>query len=94
MEEQAKKAAELLKLLGNENRLLILCALIDGPRTVSHIHSRIPRITQSALSQHLTLLKASGVLESERAGMNTEYHIADNRVVALMGSLKEHFCGE
>lgn len=45
MEEQAKKIAELLKLLANEQRLLILCALIPGPMTVGNIHAFTPNIT-------------------------------------------------
>ena len=42
MEEKAKKLAELLKVLANENRLLILCQLIEGPKTVSRLAESIP----------------------------------------------------
>ena len=52
MEEQAKKIAELLKLLANEHRLLILCALIQGKLTVGEIHKYLPNITAKDLSQH------------------------------------------
>ena len=45
MEEQAKKIAELLKLLANEHRLLILCALLKGRLTVGEIHQYTPNIT-------------------------------------------------
>ena len=48
MEEQAKTIAELLKLLANEHRLLILCALIKGELTVGDIHKYVPNITASA----------------------------------------------
>lgn len=60
MEEKAKKIAELLKLLANEQRLLILCALMHGRKNVSEIHGHTPNITASALSQHLNLLKNCG----------------------------------
>ena len=70
MEEQAKKIAELLKLLANEQRLLILCALIPGPMTVGNIHAFTPNITASALSQHLSQLRMAGILDSEKQGMN------------------------
>ena len=53
MEMKARKIADLLKLLANEHRLLILCSLISGPLTVSEIHTFTPNITVSALSQHL-----------------------------------------
>ncbi|HHY53412.1 MAG TPA: winged helix-turn-helix transcriptional regulator, partial [Clostridiales bacterium] len=45
MEENAKRVAELLKVLANENRLLILCALMSGPKTVSEIAPYVPGIT-------------------------------------------------
>ena len=94
MEEKAKKLAELLKILSNENRLLILCALMQGAKTVSQIWEFVPKITQSALSQHLTLLKTAGILESDKHGMNVTYSIADNRVEAVITVLKQHYCDE
>ena len=62
MEERAKKIAELLKLLANEQRLLILCALLEGKLTVSDIHLHTPDITASALSQHLNKLRTAGTV--------------------------------
>ena len=53
MEEKAKKIAELLKLLANEQRLLILCALMHGRKNVSEIHGHTPNITAFAASQSL-----------------------------------------
>lgn len=92
MEEQAKKIAELLKLLANEHRLLILCALTKGAMTVGEIHTYTPSITLSALSQHLSQLKTAGILESEKQGMNVFYRLEDKRVAALLESIKEHYC--
>ena len=92
MEEKAKKIAELLKILANENRLLILCALLKSPLTVGEIYVYTPSITQSALSQHLNHLKTAGILDSEKSGMNVVYSITDERVIALMGSLKKYYC--
>ena len=92
MEKKAKKIAELLKLLANEHRLLILCALMSGPLTVGELHTFTPNITASALSQHLNQLKTAGILESEKLGMNVVYRIQDERVVALIGTIKEQYC--
>lgn len=92
MEEKAKKIAELLKLLANEHRLLILCALIQEPMSVGKIHDFTPNITSSALSQHLSQLKTAGILESEKQGMNVIYRIQDENVVGLMDFLKAHYC--
>lgn len=92
MEEKAKKIAELLKLLANEQRLLILCALIPEPMSVGKIHEFTPNISSSALSQHLSQLKTAGILESEKKGMNVIYRIQDEHVVELMDFLKVHYC--
>lgn len=94
MEENAKKIAELLKVLANENRLLILCALTKRPMTVSEIANYVPSITQSALSQHLTLLKAHGILDNSKSGQNITYSIADHRVEEILHVLKKHYCEE
>jgi DNA-binding transcriptional ArsR family regulator len=92
METKAKKVAELLKILANENRLMILCALIEGEKTVGEIGAYVPRITQSALSQHLTRLKTAGILQSDKQGMYITYTIADPRVTEVIDTLKEHYC--
>ncbi|MCI5843919.1 MAG: metalloregulator ArsR/SmtB family transcription factor [Clostridiales bacterium] len=92
MEEQAQKIAELLKLLANEHRLLIVCALIQGKLTVGEIHKHAPDITASALSQHLNQLRTARILASEKQGMNVIYWIQDERVIALMESIKEQYC--
>ena len=92
MEEQAQKIAELLKLLANEHRLLIVCALIQGKLTVGEIHKHAPDITASALSQHLNQLRTAGILASEKQGMTVIYWIQDERVIALMESIKEQYC--
>ena len=92
MEEKAKKIAGLLKILANEHRLLILCALMQGPLSVGEIHRHTPNITASALSQHLSQLRTAGILESEKQGMNVIYQIRDQRVTALLGAIKEHYC--
>lgn len=92
MEEKAKKIAELLKVLANENRLLILCALMKQPLNVGEIAAYVPNITQSALSQHLTLLKAHGILDFVKSGQSITYSIADSRVVEIIHVLKKHYC--
>lgn len=92
MEEQAKRIAELLRFLGNEHRLLILCALMEGRLTVGEIHRHTPNISASALSQHLNQMKTAGFLDSEKQGMNVFYWIRDERVVALMEAIKEQYC--
>jgi len=92
MEAQLKEIAGLLKVLANENRLLMLCELIKGPKTVGSLGERLPHITQPALSQHLALLKAHGILASAKAGQNVTYAIADHRLEEIISVLKKHYC--
>jgi len=92
MKERAKEIADLLKALANKNRLMILCALMEAPMTVGEIMTKMPEIKQSALSQNLKLLRMTGILDSERAGRNITYYIADNRVVELVNTLKKYYC--
>jgi DNA-binding transcriptional ArsR family regulator len=92
MEEKAKQIAELLKVLANDNRLLILCGLMERPMTVGELAKHVPKITPSALSQHLTLLKAHGILNSIKTGQSVTYSIADYRVTELIQTLKIHYC--
>lgn len=94
MKDKAKKVAELLKILANENRLMILCALIESPQSVSKLSETVPNITQSALSQHLALLKAHGILDYSKSGQNIIYSIADHRVEAVIDVLKEYYCND
>lgn len=92
MKENAKKVAELLKVLANENRLMILCVLIEAPQTVGKLYEKVPNITQSALSQHLAILKAHGILDCSKSGQSITYSIADHRVEAVLDVLKKHYC--
>ena len=92
MEEKAKIMAELLRILANENRLLILCALMQGAKTVGQINEYVPKITQSALSQHLILMRTAGILESDKQGQMVTYSIADHRVVEILAVLKKYYC--
>ena len=92
MEERAKKIAELLRLLANEHRLLILCALGKSPLNVGELHQYTPNISASALSQHLNQLRTAGILESEKQGMNVIYRIQDQRAAAVLDAIKKYYC--
>lgn len=92
MEERAKEIAELLKVLANENRLMIFCALMKRPMRVMEISEYVPNITPSALSQHLSLLKAHGILDFQKTGQNVTYSIADHRVEEIINVLKKYYC--
>jgi DNA-binding transcriptional ArsR family regulator len=91
---QAGDAAQLLKLLANEKRLLILCYLaVRGEMTVGELVG-VVKLSQSALSQHLAKLRADGLVEFRRSAQTLHYRVADPRTLRLLQSLKEIFCGE
>lgn len=92
LQTQAKAVAQLLGQLANENRLLILCALLDGPKTVGQLGDAVPHITGPALSQHLQKLRIAGLVDGVKCGQFVEYHIADPRLYGLMERLKELYC--
>ena len=90
-EARAADAAKLLRALGNERRLMILCQLVDGDMTVGEL---LPGsgVSQSALSQHLAVLRAEGIVATRREGQSIRYRIADEAAVKLVTTLAEIFC--
>ncbi|WP_374414745.1 ArsR/SmtB family transcription factor [Novosphingobium colocasiae] len=90
-EESAGRAAALLRLLGNEKRLMILCQLADGELTVGTLQSRIG-LSQSALSQHLALLREHGIVATRRESQTIHYRIADPAALRVIQTLAELFC--
>ena len=92
--KQAGDAAQLLKLLANEKRLLILCFLaVRGEMTVGELVG-VVKLSQSALSQHLSKLRADGLVEVRRASQTLHDRVADPRALRLLQVLKEIYCGE
>ncbi|WP_010233451.1 ArsR/SmtB family transcription factor [Clostridium arbusti] len=92
MIDNVKDIAELLKVLANENRLMIVCNLIESPMTVTELHQKINNLTQSALSQHLAMLKAHRILSSNKCGLSITYSIQDDRIRNVIKVLKENYC--
>lgn len=90
-QDSAARAAGLLKLLGNEKRLMVLCQLAEGELPVGELQARIG-LSQSALSQHLALLRAEGIVATRRDGQSIHYRIADPAALRIIETLAELFC--
>ncbi|BBB09256.1 MULTISPECIES: ArsR/SmtB family transcription factor [unclassified Sphingopyxis] len=90
-EASAGRAATLLRLLANEKRLMILCQLADGELAVGDIQSRVG-LSQSALSQHLALLRAEGIVATRREGQAIFYRLDDPAAMRVIETLAELFC--
>jgi DNA-binding transcriptional ArsR family regulator len=92
--KQAGEAAQLLKLLGNEKRLLILCFLAArGEMTVGELVG-VVKLSQSALSQHLGKLRADGLVAFRRTSQTLHYRVADKRALQVLQVLKQIYCGD
>src|ERR1700710_245213 len=92
--KQAGEAAQLLKLLGNEKRLLILCFLaVRGEMTVGELVG-VVKLSQSALSQHLARLREDGLVVFRRTSQTLHYRVADKRALRVLQVLKEIYCGD
>lgn len=94
LEKQAGEAAQLLKLLGHEKRLLVLCFLAArGEMTVGELVG-VAKLSQSALSQHLAKLRADGLVEFRRTAQTLHYRVVDERALRVLQLLKEIYCGD
>lgn len=87
----AKDTASLLKVLANENRLLILCTLMNKEMSVSELNEHID-LSQSALSQHLAVLRKEQVVETRREAQTIYYLVKSPQVLSLLNVLHELFC--
>lgn len=90
-EESAGRAAILLRLLGNERRLMVLCQLANGELSVGELRARVG-LSQSALSQHLALLREEGVVATRRESQTIYYRIVDHAAMRVIETLAELFC--
>jgi len=89
--EQARKAGDLLKALSHESRLLILCILVEGEKSVSELEE-IMELPQAAVSQQLARLRFDRLVETRREGRMVYYSIANQEVTQLVELLYEFFC--
>ena len=92
MQERAEEASELLKSLSNTHRLQILCLLVDGEMTVGQINQHLPRLSQSALSQHLARLRERGLVRTRREAQTIWYALDSGPTQRIMLALHDIYC--
>ena len=92
MSEHAADAAGLMKALGNESRLMILCLLIDQERSVGELNELIP-LSQSALSQQLARLRQQGIVQTRRESQTIYYSLAPGPADRVIHLLHDIYCG-
>lgn len=91
MQANASKAEALLKMLANSRRLMVLCHLVTGEKSVGELEEKL-EISQSALSQHLAKLRAEGIVDFRKEGTTALYRITDDDALKLLESLYDIYC--
>jgi DNA-binding transcriptional ArsR family regulator len=91
MQASVDQASTLLKSMANENRLLILCQLVEGEKSVTALQGRLP-LSQSALSQHLAVLRRDGLVKTRRAAQSIYYSLASPEAEAVLSTLYDLYC--
>lgn len=92
MQLHASDAAGLMKALGNESRLMILCVLAEGERSVSDLNTIVP-LSQSALSQQLARLRQQSLVKTRRESQTIFYSLADGPADRIITLLHDIYCG-
>ena len=91
LQENAAKASSLLKTMANEWRLLILCHLAEGEKSVGELEKLID-LNQSALSQHLAVLRREQLVQTRREAQSIYYSLSSNEAASVMGTLYSLYC--
>jgi DNA-binding transcriptional ArsR family regulator len=92
LNEAADAAVDLLKALANPTRLKLVCQLVDGERSVGEIAQALG-VRDTAVSQHLALLRRDGIVVNRRSGQTIYYSIGDPAAARLVEQLHAIFCG-
>ena len=92
MAENAAQAAQLLKALANEKRLLVLCTLIESGEASVGALCAVAGLSQSALSQHLARMREEGLVATRRDAQTIYYRIADPAAERILAVLHDLFC--
>lgn len=92
MHAAADRASDFLRTLANRHRLMILCQLIDGERSVGDLASALD-LRDSTTSQHLALLRKDGLVSARRDGQTIWYSVASEPARAVLTALYQSFCG-
>ena len=88
---KAAEAADFLKSVANDRRLVVLCELAKGERTVNELEA-VAGISQSALSQHLAKLRRAGLVKTRRQSQAIHYSLVDSGTKRLIDVLYDIYC--
>jgi len=89
--ENARRAAAFLKAIGHESRLVILCALAEGEKSVGELE-RLLKQRQASISQQLARLRSEGLVKARRDGKMVHYSLSSDEARAVVGIVYQMFC--
>ena len=90
-QENARRASALLKAMSNEHRLMILCHLLHGERSVGQLE-RLVDLSQSALSQHLARLRRDQLVRTRRVAQTIYYSLNGSEATSILRALYLLYC--
>jgi len=91
MQVHARDAANLLKAMANEHRLMIMCTLMEGELCVGELNAKVP-LSQSALSQHLASLREAGLVSTRKESQTVYYKVSGSEASKIIAVLQSIYC--
>ena len=91
LQDNASRACSLLKAMANPARLMVLCEIADGEKSVGELEETVG-LSQSGLSQHLAVLRNKNLVTTRREGQTILYSLCSEEAAAVMGTLYDVFC--
>lgn len=91
MQVHARDAANLLKAMANEHRLMIMCTLMEGELCVGELNAKVA-LSQSALSQHLASLREAGLVSTRKESQTVYYSVSGNEASKIIAVLQSIYC--
>lgn len=93
LDAHAQEASQLLKSLANPNRLMIVCTLVEGERSVAELENELG-IHQPTLSQQLTALREAGLVQTRRESRHVYYCLTNDKAAQVIEALYRIFCND
>ena len=91
LQDNATKASDLLKVMANESRPMIMCNLLDGEKSVQELQTHVG-LSQSALSQQLAILRGRDLVSTRREAQSVFYSLASPEAETLIATLYDLYC--
>ncbi len=93
LEQNAARVSSILKAIGNDKRILLLCRIVEHGEMTAGSLVGVAGLSQSAMSQHLSKLRDEGIITYRRDGQTLWYRLADQNIKELIVTLHRLYCG-